>query len=363
MSSLNSKYPLVSLCILSFNHEKYIVQAINSCLAQTYINVEILIVDNNSNDATLSVIREQFRTELETGKIKLYDLKCNTYPSHGFNYAIHKSQGEYISLFSGDDTLRHDRVERQISIMIKEDLSNLFTWVNIINDNEEIVNSDYLEGVFNRDFTSQQIKEHFIHSGNMLSALSVMLSRKIFDKYGYFDERLVQLQDFDFWLRIAAQENINLLTEKLSNYRLRGDGKNLSLFNDKARQLRTDFEEVYVYKNLLNFDTATIERVVGPINKDQSVSVALHDYYRSRGKLKLAKGFLLSIYEELGDKIVFPSSSYSYFFETYSKFDLFNSDEISLLNDKLHVYENSRLVKFAGLASLWLASLVNKLRK
>jgi len=367
MYSSDAKLPLVSLCILTFNHEKYVSQAINSCLTQSYKNIEIIIVDNHSQDGTVSIIRRKYKTELENGKIKLFDLEYNTYPSHGFNYAIGKSQGEYISIFSGDDTLCINKVERQIDVMVKEGFSNLFTWVNIINDKEEVINADFLENIFNRDYDNQKIKEHFIHSGNMLSALSVMLSRDVFEKYGYFDERLVQLQDYDFWLRIASNDNINLLTERLSNYRLRDDGGNLSLVNHKSRQLRTDFEELYVYRHLLAFDLKTIENVVGVLNNDQTVAMALHDYYCSRTQFKLAKGFLLSIYEELGGRIIFPSSRYNYFFEAYSKSDFFNSDEIDRKNEelirKLHVYENSRIIRFTGLIVAWVANLAGRFRK
>ncbi|MBF4400408.1 glycosyltransferase, partial [Vibrio anguillarum] len=327
---------------------------------QSYSNIEIIIVDNNSSDGTVNKIRSDFKNELEVGEIKLFDLEHNTYPSHGFNYALKKSQGEYVSLFSGDDTLCLNKVERQIGIMVKEGLSNLFTWVNIINDKDEIIKCDYLESIFNRNYNSQQIKEHFIHSGNMLSALSVMLSRDVFDRYGHFDERLVQLQDFDFWLRMASNDDLNLLTEKLSNYRLRDDGGNLSLANHKSRQLRTDFEEVYVYRHLLNFDLKTIQSVVGMLNKDQSIAMALHGYYHNENKMKLAKGFLLSIYEELGTNIVFPSSHYSYFFDIYSKCEFFNSDEndeVSKLKEKIHVYENSRAIRFTSLIVSWLGRL------
>ncbi|MBF4405567.1 glycosyltransferase family 2 protein, partial [Vibrio anguillarum] len=75
----DSKPPLVSLCILTFNHEKYITKAINSCLAQSYSNIEIIIVDNNSSDGTVNKIRSDFKNELEVGEIKLFDLEHNTY--------------------------------------------------------------------------------------------------------------------------------------------------------------------------------------------------------------------------------------------------------------------------------------------
>ena len=349
--------PLVSICILTFNHEKYIKRAIESCLEQTYKNIEIIIVDNNSSDGTALVIESEFKRELENKQIHFYKLESNTYPSHGTNYGLSKANGRFICLLSGDDSFSLHKVQRQVEVMLERKISNLFTWVNIINDDDDIITSELLESIFNKNYSSQQIKESFVRDGNVLCALSVMFERDIFKCYGYFDDRLLQLQDFDLWLRIAKNESLNLLPEKLTNYRLRGDEKNLSLDNPDARYLRTEFEEIYTSKHILDFDTDTLSNIIGRKCDSQNKYELLFNYYLKLNKTAKAKGVLLSLYEYLGTTIDFPSENYSFFLEAYSKTDFFNNIELAALQDtlKLKDAEISRL-KAIESSNVWRAT-------
>jgi len=345
--------PLVSICILTFNHESYIKRAIESCIEQTYENVEIIIVDNNSSDRTSLIIESEFESELKNKRLRFYKLETNTYPSHGINYGLGKANGKYICTLSGDDSFSVDKVQRQVEVMLDRKLSNLFTWVNIINDDDDIITSELLEPIFNNNYSSQEIKEKFIRDGNVLCAGSVMLDRDVFKHYGYFDERLLQLQDYDFWLRIATNENVNLLPEKLTNYRVRDDGKNLSLENSKAKFLRTEFEEIYTSKHLINFDTDTLSNVTGSACSSQNKHELLFKYYLKLNKTPKAKSILLSLYEELGSTIDFPSDKYNFFFDSYSKMDIFNS--ISQIDQKLKDEELARLKTIEN-SKIWRAT-------
>lgn len=360
--------PLVSVCILSFNHEKYIRKAIDSVLAQSYSNIEIIIVDNGSSDSTPSLIPSSYREEILSGKIKFFPLPSNTYPSHGTNFGLRQASGKYISILSGDDTFVPHKIERQLDVMAKDGLTNLFTWVNIIDECDNVIENNHLEFVFNRNYKSPDIKAHFLREGNMLCALSLMFERTIFEKHGLFDERLIQLQDYDFWLRIISKEPINLLREKLVNYRERGDGQNLSLLSSNERTNRVEFEELYVNRNFLNFDIVTIESVTErKVDEYGSIALTLYDYYSSLGNENFAKGFLLSIYDEIGPRVSFPSHLYNRFFECYSTVSFFNSElarnrerEISLLKEKLHLYESSRVIGLVKLMVSWYRKFFGK---
>lgn len=352
MNSSDFNLPLVTVCILAFNHEKYIVSSIRSALEQTYKNVEIIIIDNKSNDKTVDVIEKEFTRELKSKRIKLYKSDSNTFPSHGTNFGLSKAKGKYICLLSGDDSFSQNKLQRQVEVMLEGMLSNLFTWVNIIDDDDNIISISPLESIFNRDYSSQDIKEHFIRDGNMLCALSCMFDRTIFKRYGYFDERLVQLQDFDLWLRIISHEELNLLTERLTNYRERGDGCNLSLISQNERHFRTEFEEIYTSKHLLNFDNITISNAISCFCTDENKYELLIKYYLKSKKLSIARGVLFSLYERLGSRIIFPSKEYNVFFNAYSKIDFFNNATLIELQKeitRLRIIENSKGWKFVKL--------------
>jgi len=323
VNSTTVDMPLVSVCILAFNHENYIQRAINSVLKQSYSNIEIIVVDNNSSDRTVENIKNSFSSELNDKRIALHQLCVNTFPSHGTNFGLTRAKGQYICLLSGDDSFAHNKVERQLEVMTELGLSNLFTWVHVINDSDDIINNSRLEAVFNKEYSSKDIKEHFVRKGNMLCALSGMFNRDIFEIYGGFDERLLQLQDFDLWLKIIANEDINLLPEKLTNYRKRNDEGNLSLIPSDERIVRTEFEEIFSGRHISNFDCDTLSSALNTSCCEENKHSVLIDYYVKKGRLSLAMGVLLSQYDGLGEKIDFPSETYQSFFNSYSKVNFF----------------------------------------
>ncbi|EAQ53099.1 glycosyltransferase [Vibrio sp. 10N.222.46.B3] len=319
--------------MVTYNHENYISDSIESCLSQTYKNFELIIVDNNSTDGTVEIVRNY---ESESNKIKLIALDNNTFPSHASNLAIRSAKGVYITLLSGDDLYYNNKLAMQLKLMLESGARFSFTWVDTIDDEKNICGHE-LSKIFNKDFNSLEIKKHFIDCGNMLCATSAMLHRGIFEEYGYFDERLLQLQDYDMWLRLSSTEDITLLNHKLSAYRVRGDGENLSLAINDSKFFRSEYEQFRVERRFLDFDLEVLSSVVCSKCSDSSKYHKLHDYLISIGKFASAKAILDEFYTRIGANINFPSDNYSKFFDLYSRSDFFRSkvlDEVSILTGK-----------------------------
>ncbi|CAK2563810.1 Glycosyltransferase [Vibrio crassostreae] len=334
-----SSLPLISICMVTYNHQKYVADAIESCLSQTYDNFELIIVDNNSLDKTVDIIRSY---EYKSEKIELITLDNNTFPSHAFNLAIRKAKGEYITLLSGDDLYFDFKLSAQLHMMKDKNLRFSFSWVELIDDQKKICEHELSE-IFNREFSSFDIKKDFIESGNMLCATSAMFHRDIFEEYGYFDERLLQLQDYDMWLRLSSTEDITLLSHKLSAYRVRGDGENLSLAINDSKFFRSEYEQFRVERRFLDFDLEVLSSIICSECSDSSKYHKLHDYLISIGKFASAKAILDEFYIRLGANINFPSDNYSNFFDLYSKSDFFRSkdlSEISRLRQKVESLED-----------------------
>ncbi|WP_114634239.1 glycosyltransferase [Vibrio splendidus] len=334
-----SSLPLISICMVTYNHEKYISDSIESCLSQTYENFEIIIVDNNSTDGTVEIIKSY---ESESNKIKLIALDNNTFPSHASNLAIRSAKGVYITLLSGDDLYYNKKLAMQLKLMRESGARFSFSWVDTIDDERNICDHE-LSKVFNKYFSSLEIKKHFMDCGNMLCATSAMFHRDIFEEYGYFDERLLQLQDYDMWLRLSSTEDITLLSHKLSAYRVRGDGENLSLAINDSKFFRSEYEQFRVERHFLDFDLEFLSSVVRSECSDSSKYHKLHDYLISVGKFASAKAILDEFYNRIGANINFPSDNYSSFFDLYSKSDFFRSKdlgEISSLRQKVESLED-----------------------
>jgi len=111
---------MVSILLAVFNGEKFITEAINSVLNQSYINWELIIVDNGSTDNTVQVVKDLIKND---ERILLYTLeekgKCKAY-----NYAFQKSKGDFICFLAADDTLPENSIEsRRIPILNKSGYS------------------------------------------------------------------------------------------------------------------------------------------------------------------------------------------------------------------------------------------------
>ena len=101
--------PLVTVIMTTYNHEKYVGEATESVLKQTFDNIELVIVNDGSRDNTEKVIKK-FNDE----RI-VYIYQENQGPSIAANNAILASRGKYIAIMSGDDVSHPLRIEKQLN--------------------------------------------------------------------------------------------------------------------------------------------------------------------------------------------------------------------------------------------------------
>lgn len=104
----------VSILLVSYNAEKYIKKTIQSCLNQTYDNFEIFVLDNNSKDNTVEIIKS-----LGDEKIKLFESDKNLGPYNGLNFLLDKADGEYIAIQDHDDIWFPRKIEMQVEFLEK----------------------------------------------------------------------------------------------------------------------------------------------------------------------------------------------------------------------------------------------------
>lgn len=339
--------PLVSVALLCYNHEKYISMAIESVLEQTYKNIELIIVDNASIDNSKNIIKTKICND---NRAKLIELSENTFVSFGWNFAAKNCNGEYIVSLSGDDYFEKDKIEKQINYMIKNELTNSFTWVNCVDDNEKIIYNHHLDKTFNKNLSSFELKKTLITEGNTLCATSFIFHKSIFEKYGYYDHRLLQSQDYDLWLRIIRHEDIYILSEKLTNYRVRDDGNNLSINMNERSRKRSAFECINFLKQITEFDLNTLSLVIEKDCTEENKFYNLFEYFIKTKKELYASAVLFSMYDSFDENTKIPSEKYNYFFDVYSNFDLLHIiDKVELekiiYKKDLQIIELNKLVE------------------
>lgn len=229
--------PLVSIIIPVYNGENYLRDAIDSALAQTYPNVEIIVVNDGSCDegATENVA-------LSYGDKIRYFYKENGGVATALNLGIQKMKGDYFSWLSHDDMYYPNKLEKQIQALRKH------------GDMTAIVHSDYdLLDVASQAIT--HIQQSITYSIDQLTnsvfpvlqglihGCSLLIHKSHFDRVGVFDESLITTQDYDLWFRLFHYQKTVYITEPLVLARLHNaqGSRTLTCHDSERCQLHLNF--------------------------------------------------------------------------------------------------------------------------
>ncbi|MDP8263002.1 MAG: glycosyltransferase [Candidatus Ancaeobacter aquaticus] len=216
---LNKEIPLVSIITPLFNAESFIGEAIESVQRQTYSNWEMIIVDNCSTDNSRDIVRKYIDKDK---RIRLITSKYNSGgPARPRNIGIYNSNGKYISFLDADDYWLDCKLEKQVVFMgDNPDVFLLYSRFFVMKDKTiiKIIPKK-------KSLKSGNIFKSLFISNNYIGCLTVMLRNRGKDLNYYFDEdkRLLTVEDFDLWLRIAFRKNISYIDEPLCVYRLHKD--------------------------------------------------------------------------------------------------------------------------------------------
>ena len=245
--------PKVSVAMCSYNHEKYVAQAIKSVLNQSFADFELVIVDDGSSDKTVQEI-EKF----SDSRIRFFRFSHNRGAGLAAQRCLEELRGEYIAVLNSDDIFLPGKLEQQVSFLEKHpEVGAVFSRAEIIGENGlSLQEKDHFYyQVFNQENRSrQEWLRHFFYKANCLCHPSVMIRRTVQNEIGAYDPRLMQLADLDFWMRLCKKYEIFILPEKLSAFRVREGEANTSGARPVARY-RTSMETLQVLRHYLDFET------------------------------------------------------------------------------------------------------------
>lgn len=216
---MTEQQPKVSVVITSYNYEDYIGEAIESVIAQTYQNWELIVVDDASTDGSVALISRY--QEQYPDRIKLIALSENRGVGYVANLGIQHSTGELIANLGSDDKMLPQRLEKQVAVFQQRPEVGAVCSDVVVIDNR----GNPIKGLtaFSQPITDLRAQ---LMEGNFLNSPSATIRKKIFDIYS-FSPVLDYVQDFDYWLRMLDKYDIVRLDEKLTQYRVHG--KNLSV--------------------------------------------------------------------------------------------------------------------------------------
>lgn len=230
--------PLVSVIVLSYNHEKYISDAIESVINQNYSPVEIIAIDDHSTDQSAQILKK-LSDKYEFSFIRN---EKNIGNCRSFNKAFALSQGKYIIDLAADDILLNERVSLGVQdLQNKDDSFGVnFCDVELINEKGGSMGTHYKrndkgklltevpEGWVFRDL----IERYFI------SPPSMMIKREVLEELGGYDESLAY-EDFDFWVRSSRNYQYSFTNKILVKKRILKDSLSAQQKKFFNKQIKT----------------------------------------------------------------------------------------------------------------------------
>ncbi|MDX5482224.1 MAG: glycosyltransferase, partial [Hymenobacteraceae bacterium] len=186
---------------LCYNHERFLREALDSVLAQTYPHLEVIVVDDCSTDNSVSIIQEYLQ---QYPRLKFISTGHNRGNCAAFNIGWRSSKGEYVIDFATDDVLLPERVAQQITAFQQLDPS----FGVVYTDAAYIDDSSVHIGYHNKRKPDGSLRS-FAPSGDVFEALlskyficppTMMMCRKVLEDLNGYDESLAY-EDFDFWVR------------------------------------------------------------------------------------------------------------------------------------------------------------------
>ena len=226
----------VSIILPVYNGEKYLEKSIESCLNQTYDNVELIIVNDASTDRSLSIVEAY---QKKHSNIIIINNEKNLQLPKSLNVGLLKANGTYLTWTSDDNIYSQNAIE----VLVK----------NIEASKSDIVCANYK--IINQD--SNIIGERVLEAPENIFFLNCMgacflFKKNVFTKLQGYNENLFLIEDYDFWIRAKIYDmRFSKINEFLYSYRVHEN----SLTSQKQEQIN----EVLLnyYKNLFNFSGET----------------------------------------------------------------------------------------------------------
>lgn len=253
--------PRVSIIIPVFNGENYIKDAIDSAIAQTYNNLEIIIVDDGSVDRTAEICQSY------GNKIR-YFYKENGGVASAVNLGIQKMEGDYFSWLSHDDIYHSDKIEKQMKAVLASDDKTVIVHgnYNIRNDLRQSITYVKNERTFG---VERMCKSVFPILLIALHGCVPLVHKRHFERVGVFNESLLLTQDYDFFFRLMRDQKSIFIEEPLVDVRIHAySGRNISSDFEQecalqylyfAEQLTLcEIREMFGNENIFYFRTAAM---------------------------------------------------------------------------------------------------------
>lgn len=228
----------VTVALIAYNHEKYIKDALDSIVNQSYKNIQFIVINDYSTDNTNEIILE-YQKKYQFDYINNEENKGLCY---NLNKAIDLAAGKYIALCASDDYWAEDKIEKQVSFYEKNpDLGFIYGRYHLVDNNNNITGTDNTKPLSGNIFDSLLIE-------NTIGAVTVMVKKDVYEKVGKYNPEL-QIEDYYMWLKITNKFQVAYMNEFLAYYRQHENN-----FSKKTvTMIRNEEKIIYQWKSYKSF--------------------------------------------------------------------------------------------------------------
>jgi len=210
---------LVSIILPVYNGQKYLQKSLESCLNQTYSNIEVIIVNDCSTDDSL-LIAESYATK--DFRVRIIDNETNKKLPSSLNIGHRAAKGDYMTWTSDDNEYKSNAIKKYVYNIQKNNSDFVCSDFDVIDEDGEFVLKTELPNL-----------EELVW-GNVFGA-SFMYSRVVFEELNGYNEDLFLVEDYDFWLRAYLKFKCSRIDESLYLYRRHGASLSAQIFDNSAR--------------------------------------------------------------------------------------------------------------------------------
>lgn len=242
---MSVKKPLISILMPAYNSERFISEAIDSMLNQTFKDFEFLIIDDASTDKTRNIIRNYQKRDK---RIRVITNKKNLKIAATLNIGINKAKSEIIARMDPDDISHPDR------LFIQYQFLKSHPKVAIVGANIQIIgNGNKL--LCKREYPTASVKlKRIMFRYSPFAHPAIMFRKKVFEEFGGYDETMAVCEDIDLWFKIGGKYEFANIPKTLLTYRLvPSSGTHSNLKTVEIIGFKIKFKAFYEYGYIPSF--------------------------------------------------------------------------------------------------------------
>lgn len=249
-----SKNPKVSVILTSYNHAKYLREAIDSVINQTFFDFELIIWDDASSDGSWEIIQSY-----DDERIKAFRNDSQKQARYGINKAITEiAQAEYIAIHHSDDIWQPEKLVKQVAFLdANPNIGAVFSDMYVVDEDSHLLpdNTHPYQTLFAQPNRSRhEWLNYFFYNGNALAHPSALIRKKCYSDCGLYRDGF-PAADYDMWVRLCMQYEIHVLPEKLIGFRVRENEANVSASRPDTR-LKQYFQLLLILRNYTQINSS-----------------------------------------------------------------------------------------------------------